>query len=128
MGNPKKEVAKPQTCSNLRNELHESAGAGLYILDSSLPQLNQPLLPTGIHYDRSILYTVYTNTACQATESDMRAHASTMAAEDGLMGKEKVLRRRQNVVKLPLEYGLRVGMANGSFANAIGRIQGGAAS
>lgn len=27
-GNPKKEVAKPQTCGNLRNELHESAGAG----------------------------------------------------------------------------------------------------
>ncbi|KYN13894.1 NADH dehydrogenase [ubiquinone] 1 beta subcomplex subunit 2, mitochondrial [Trachymyrmex cornetzi] len=27
MRNPKKEVAKPQTCGNLRNELHESASA-----------------------------------------------------------------------------------------------------
>lgn len=28
-GRPKKEVAQPQTCGNLRNELHESA-RGLY--------------------------------------------------------------------------------------------------
>jgi len=28
MRNSKKEVAKPQTCGNLRNELHESTGAG----------------------------------------------------------------------------------------------------
>lgn len=31
------------------------------------------------------------------------------------------------MVELPLEYGLRVGIANGSFANAIGRIEGGVA-
>ncbi|EGI64350.1 hypothetical protein G5I_07231 [Acromyrmex echinatior] len=245
---PKKEVAKPQTCGNLRNELHESASAVAiriflanvktanrhtdrwlsknelntdentqrnppkigFILDSSLPQLNQQLLPTvkrmalrrpmkrhhqGIHCDRThidrssekqvreqqsdhrvparsnrvdtheiarervaslrfrlrlaataakarqmlvkrngteiytraervsslpklgstttrqtrvaksretlgeildLIHTIkltapYTRTlSCKATESDMRAHVSTMAVDEGLMGKENV--------------------------------------
>lgn len=50
----------------------------------------------------------YTMTlSCEASESHMRAHASMMAAKDGLMEEEKVLRRRRRVVELPLEYGLR---------------------
>ena len=37
------------------------------------------------------LTALYTRTlSCKATESDMRAHVSTMAVDDGLIGKESV--------------------------------------
>ncbi|KYM85212.1 hypothetical protein ALC53_05001 [Atta colombica] len=210
MGNPKKEVAKPQTCGNLRNELHESASAVANILGkfrhtdrwlsknelnideeniqrnppeivrecvaslgfrlrlaataakarqmlvnvterkytpraegvSSLPKLGSTTTrQTHVAKSRetvvkilNLIHTIkltapYTRTlSCKATESDMRAHVSTMAVDDSLMGKENVgVKTETEYSEVAIGVWIKSRGGNGSFANAVGRIQGGAA-